>query len=75
MEFAIAKNGPIATKRKANISIELKGSNGTIEFDLGHDLYLEFSRSNMEITISRPTVVRLPRNEKQIYRLNSMPQM
>ena len=43
--------------------------------DLGHDLDLEFSRSNMEFAISQPKVVRLPRNEKQIYRLNSKPQM
>ena len=43
--YISAKNGPIATKRKANISIELYGSNVTIRFDLGHDLDLEFSRS------------------------------
>ena len=36
---------------------------------------LEFSRSNMEFAISQPKVVRLPRNEKQTYRLNSRPQM
>ena len=47
----------------------------TIGFDLGHDLDLEFSRSNMEFPISQPKVVRLPRNEKQTYRLNSRPQM
>ena len=47
----------------------------TIGFDLGHDLDLEFSRSNMEFLISQPKVVRLPRNEKQTYRLNSRPQM
>ena len=46
-----------------------------LEFDLGHDLHLEFSRSNMEFPISQPKVVRLPRNEKQTYRLNSRPQM
>ena len=70
-----AKNGLIATKRIANISIELKASNVTSRFDLGHDLELEFSRSNMEFAISQPKVVRLPRNEKQTYRLNSRPQM
>ena len=48
-----AKNGPIATKRRANISIELWGSNMTIGFDLGHDLDLEFSRSNIEFAISQ----------------------
>ena len=39
IEFAISqpKNGPIATKRKANILIELKASNVTIRFGLGHD--------------------------------------
>ena len=47
----------------------------TIGFDLGHDLDLEFSRSNMEFAISQPNMVRLPRNEKQTYRLNSRPQM
>ena len=47
----------------------------TIRFDLGRDLDLEFSRSNIEFAISRPKMVRLPRNEKQTYRLNSRPQM
>ena len=46
-----------------------------IEFDLGHDPDLEFSRSNMEFAISQPKMVRLPRNEKQTYRLNFRPQM
>ena len=36
---------------------------------------LEFSRSNMEFTISWPKMVWLPRNKKQTYRLNSKPQM
>ena len=69
--YISAKNGPIATKRKANTSVELRGSNVTIGFDLGHDLDLDFSRSNMEFAISQPKMVRLPRNEKQTYRLNS----
>ena len=43
----------------------------TIGFDLGHDLDLEFSKSNVEFAISQPKMVRLPRNEKQTYRLNS----
>ena len=39
MEFAIShKSGPIATKQKANITIELQASNVTNGFDLGHDL-------------------------------------
>ena len=63
--YISAKTGPIATKQKANISIELKASNVTIRFDLGHDLDLEFSRSNIEfpICISRPKVVQLPRKK------------
>ena len=44
-------------------------------FDLGHDLDLEFSRSNIELAISQPKMVRLPRNEKQTHRLNSRLQM
>ena len=43
--------------------------------DFRCDLHLEFSRSNMKFTISRPKIVRLPRNKKQTYRLNSMPKM
>ena len=62
-------------KRKANIAIELKGSNVTIGFDLGHDLDLDFSRSNMEFAISQPKMVWLPRNEKQTYQLDSRAQM
>ena len=72
--YIAAKNDPIATKRKATL-IELKASNVTIGFDLGHDLDLEFSRLNMEFTMLQPKMVRLPRNEKQTYRLNSMPQI
>ena len=33
--YISAKNGLIATKRKANISIKIYASNGTIGFDLG----------------------------------------
>ena len=39
------------------------------------DLDLDFSRENMEFAISQPKMVRLPRNEKQTYRLNSRAQM
>ena len=53
---------------------QYKASNVTIGFDLGHDLNLEFSRSNMEFAISQLKIVRLPRNEKQIYRLNYRPE-
>ena len=73
--YISAKNGAIATKRKANISIDLKTSNVTIGFDLGHDLDLEFSRSNAELAISLPEMVRLPRNEKSTHQLNFRPQM
>ena len=73
--YISAKNGPIATKLKENISIELQSSNVTIGFDLEHDLDLDFSRSNMEFAIFQPKMVRLPRNEKQTYRLNSRAQM
>ena len=75
IRYISVKNGPIATKRKANISIDLKTSNVTIGFDLGHDLDPEFSRSNMELAISLPKMVRLPQNKKQTHRLNSWPQM
>ena len=73
--YISAKNGAIATKRKADISIDVNASNVTIEFDLGHDLDLEFSRSNVEFAISLPKMVWLPRNEKQTYRLNPETQM
>ena len=63
--YISAKNGPI----------ELRASNVTIRFDLGHDLDLKFLRSNMEFPITQSKVVRLPQNEKQTYRLNSRPQM
>ena len=43
--------------------------------DFCRDLDLHFSRSNMEFAISQPKMVRLPRNEKQTYRLNSRAQM
>ena len=44
-------------------------------FYLGHDLDLEFSRLYMKITISRPKMVRLPRNQKGTHQLNVWPQM
>ena len=43
--------------------------------DFRWDLDLEFSRSNIELAISQPKMVRLPRNEKQTNRLNSRLQM
>ena len=47
----------------------------TIGFDLGHNLDLEFSRSNMEFAISRPKMVLFLRNGNQTYPLNLRPQM
>ena len=73
--YISAINGVIVTKRKAYISIDLKTLNVTIRFDLGHDLDLGFSRSNMELAISLWKMVWLPRNEKQTHQLNSRPQM
>ena len=77
IRYISVKNGPIATKRKANISIDLKTSNMTIGFDLGHDLDPEFSRWNMNFYISQPKLARLPRNETKSKHidLNSRPQI
>ena len=47
----------------------------SILVDFGRDLDLDLSRSNMEFAISQPKMVRLPRNEKQTYRLKSRAQM
>ena len=47
--YISAKNGPIATKRKANTSIELQASIMTISFDIGLDLDLEFLKVKYEI--------------------------
>ena len=71
--YISAKNGPIATKRKASISIDLKASNLTISFGLGHDL--DFFRSNMQFLISQARMFRLPWNEKQTCWLKFGPQM
>ena len=72
--YISAKNGPIAMKQKANISIELYAPNVTIGFELGYDLDYEFSRSNLEFAISQPKIVWLPQNEKYAYRMNWRPQ-
>ena len=56
---------------KQTYRLNSKASNVTIGFDLGHDIDLEFPRSNIEFPISQPKMVRLSRNEKQTYRLNS----
>ena len=62
--YISVRNGPIATKQKANISIELKASNVTMGFDLGHDLDLENSRSNMEFAISQSEMVLIATKQK-----------
>ena len=40
ISYISAKSGPIVTKRKANITIELQASNATNGFDLDHNLDL-----------------------------------
>ena len=59
--YISAANGPIATQRNANVSIELKVSNITIGFDLGHDLDFELSRSDMDFAISQPQMIETKR--------------
>ena len=77
MEFAISQPKMVLLPRdeKANTLIELYASNGSIRFTLAMALTLKFSRANMEFGKSQPNVVRLQRNEKQTYRLNSKPHM
>ena len=52
--YISTKTGLIATKRKANISNEVQASIATNGFDLGHDLDIWFSRSNVILTIWWP---------------------
>ena len=63
--YISAKNYPIAMKCKANILFNLKATSVAIRFHFGHELDLEFSRSNMEFAVSQPKMARLPRNEKR----------
>ena len=49
--------------------------NVIMSFDLGHDLDLVFSRSNMKYAISQPNMALLAQNKKQTYSLNSGSQM
>ena len=63
--YISAKNFPIAMKHKANILFNLKATSVAIRFHIGHELDLEFSRSNMEFTVSQPKMAQLPRNEKR----------
>ena len=48
-----AKNGLIANTWKTNVSVEPKFSDATIGIDLGHDLDLDFSRPDMDFTVSQ----------------------
>ena len=73
--FISAENGPIDTKLKANLLFVLQALNVTMRFDLGHDLDLNFPRSNMKFAMSQPKMIRLPQNENQTYWLNSRHQM
>ena len=50
---------PETKSKHINLNLGLKCG-----FDLGHDLDLEVSRSNMEFAISQRKIVRLPQNEK-----------
>ena len=59
--YILAKNGPIATKLKANILIELYASIVTIGFELGHEFNYELSWSNLEFAKSQPKMVWLPK--------------
>ena len=61
--YISAKNGPIATKRKVNISIGLKCDHRVWPWPWP----FEFSRSNMEFAISQPKVVR--RSGVRIYQI------
>ena len=60
---------------KKNTLIEHKACNVAINFDLDHDLDLEFSRSNIQFVRFLHNMVLLPRNEIQTYWLNTRPQM
>ena len=71
-QLYLSQNGPIDTKQKTNISIELYASNVTIWFDLPRDLDLGFSRSNMEFASSQPKMVWLSQNVQYIYRLKGL---
>ena len=75
IRYISAKNGLIDTKQKANTWTDLWASNVTTGLDLGYDLDLEFSSSNMEFAISQRKMVRLPQNEKRTYKFNWRPQL
>ena len=51
ISYISAKNGPITTKRKANISIDLQASNVTNGFDLDHNLDLLILKVNRDLDL------------------------
>ena len=53
--YISAKNGPLATKQKANISIELQASNVTNVFDLDHNLDLWILKVKCDLHLWLPT--------------------
>ena len=55
--------------------IEHYASHVTIGFNLGQDLQLEFSRSDMEFATSKPKNCLIAPKQKQTYQLNFRPQM
>ena len=73
--YISAKNGPIATKRKANTSNELYASNVTIRFDLGCDIDLEFPRPNMYLLYLKQKWSDCHETKSKHIDFNSRPQM
>ena len=63
----------IDMKRKGSVSIGCRANYVTLTFDLIHDLDLEFSRSNLEITVSQEWLVWLMWNKKEVNRLDAGP--
>ena len=51
ISYISAKSGPIATKRRANISIELQASNVTNVFDFDHNLDLSILKVKHELNL------------------------
>ena len=72
--YISAKDGRLPRNEKKHINWAI-GINMAVEFHIDHHIDLKFSRWNMELAISQPKRVRSPRNEKQVYRLNTKPQM
>ena len=67
----LSQNGPIATKRKANISIELQGLKCDHQVWTWPWPWPWIFKVKYRICYISAKMVRLPRNEKQTYRLNS----